>query len=398
MSSAARANRWLLGVGLAFGAATVLAHCATAQSLVECSAGQEACGAVCVTLANDTENCGKCGARCGAGQMCAGGACAVECPAGNTKCTIDGGATSCVNAKTDNANCGACGKSCKSGEVCNGGFCSGTCGDSLSGQTLCGGDGGSPYCAALKADRSNCGKCGVSCSADQVCASGVCQSACAPDQTRCGGDAGAAYCANQQSDNGNCGGCGVKCAAMESCVSGACTSVCGPEQLQCPGDGGANYCIDALTDNLNCGGCGAVCGAGLYCIGGACKKASATCVIANGLSWCFDNTNCGNACTSVCSSLGMTPVNDATAFNAQNSPALCQNISNALGIVSAVSVSSYTYACLEDSTGTHAIAGGLVGPILCSSYSMCPTNHRTNMDQLGVACGPGSRRSICACQ
>jgi hypothetical protein len=35
--------------------------------------------------------------------------------------------------------------------------------------------------------------------------------------------------------------------------------------------------------------------------------------------------------------------------------------------------------------------------LFCSSFSGCPANHRTGMDQEGVPCGPGSRHSICPC-
>jgi hypothetical protein len=61
-------------------------------------------------------------------------------------------------------------------------------------------------------------------------------------------------------------------------------------------------------------------------------------------------------------------------------------------------MASYTYACMEDNYGTHTSTGGIIGPLLCSIYSECPANHRTNMDQLGTPCGANSRRSICPCQ
>ncbi len=260
---------------LLIGLALLIASCANATAIVTCEPGKEACGDVCIDVQADTENCGKCGLVCSAGQACDKGVCSQDCPASNTKCARDGGAATCVNAKTDNANCGACGKACKSGEVCNGGFCTGTCGDSTSGQTLCGGDAAAPYCANLKADGSNCGKCGASCKSDEVCASGVCQSFCTTDQTRCGGgDGGAGYCASVQTDNSNCGACGVRCAAMETCTAGACTPVCGPNQLQCGGDAGAPYCVDGQTDNMNCGQCGAACPAGKFCSAGACKNST----------------------------------------------------------------------------------------------------------------------------
>jgi len=63
-----------------------------------------------------------------------------------------------------------------------------------------------------------------------------------------------------------------------------------------------------------------------------------------------------------------------------------------------VNMNSWTYACLEDEFGAHTAPGGLNPGLYCSTYSGCPANHRTQMDQLGFACGAGSRRSICPCE
>ena len=250
-------------------------ECATPVALLTCPPGQEACSGVCVNLASDSEQCGKCGAVCPSQQACVSGACTTQCPAGNLKCEKDGGATLCVNSKTDNQNCGKCGNVCPAGQLCNAGACAGTCGDALGGQSVCKPDAGDPYCANLKADGQNCGKCGVVCASGTVCAAGVCQSTCAADQTRCGGDGGAGTCANLQSDNANCGVCGASCGTLESCLAGACTSACGPGQLLCGGDGGAGYCVDADTDNVNCGGCSVVCPQSKpVCSGGKCATAA----------------------------------------------------------------------------------------------------------------------------
>jgi hypothetical protein len=265
----ARVIRHILSFFAALAFGVVALECAQPVALLTCPDGQEGCAGVCVALASDSENCGKCGATCASGQACVKGACALTCPDGNLKCDRDGGASTCVNAKTDNQNCGKCGNACPSGQLCTGGACSGTCGDSLSGQTVCKPDAGDAYCANLKADGQNCGKCGLVCAGGTVCASGVCQSTCAPEQSRCGGDAGA--CVNLQTDNANCGACGAACGTLESCTAGVCVSACGPEQRLCGGDGGAAYCVDALSDNLNCGACGATCSQSKpVCSGGKC--------------------------------------------------------------------------------------------------------------------------------
>jgi hypothetical protein len=58
---------------------------------------------------------------------------------------------------------------------------------------------------------------------------------------------------------------------------------------------------------------------------------------------------------------------------------------------------SWEYACLEDDTGDHS-SGNPVGSLYCSTYSGCPSNHRTGMDEQGTSCASGGRYSICPCQ
>ncbi len=395
-----------LAAGLAFAAFGLAAFsCAQNANNVgpTCGANEEQCGAICTSVKTDSENCGKCDSKCPSGQVCVSGACATSCPNGDTVCGPDGGGgASCVNTKSDNSSCGKCGRVCPSGQVCFQGGCGSTCGGNTSGQTLCGADGGSPYCAPLQTDNQNCGKCGVKCGANEVCSNGACQSSCDMSQTLCGTDGGTPYCANVQTDNGNCGNCGIKCTGLQSCTMGVCIDGCAWNQLKCTqADGGPPYCVDYLTDNKNCGACNVVCPMNLpVCAGGKCSSGGQppTCVTANGLQWCYNNAACGQACTAVCQALGMTTVNTATWLAAQDTVAECITISQAFGLGNSVSVNSYTYACAEDNFGNHTVNGGIVGPILCSSYNLCPQSHLTNMDQLGVACGGSSRRSICPCQ
>ena len=159
-------------------AAGFAASCATGAApppSLNCGAGQAECNGACASVQTDSENCGKCGALCPAGQACVKGACGADCPSGDTVCSVgDGGRVGkCVNTRTDNANCGLCGKVCKFGEICYGGACSGTCGTPQQGQTVCTPDGGSPLCANLKSDNQNCGACGKTCASDIVCVNGV---------------------------------------------------------------------------------------------------------------------------------------------------------------------------------------------------------------------------------
>lgn len=399
-----RAGRAVLGAGGLLAAFVAALSCAQPSAITgpSCDTTQTQCGDVCSDTQTDSENCGGCGKLCPSAEVCVKGACVTECPSGDTLCTAgDSGAGTCVNTRSDNHNCGSCHHSCPTGQVCSSGVCNSTCGSMAEGQTLCGGDGGSPVCANLQTDDANCGKCGTVCNKSQVCTAGQCTSVCTPDQTVCGGDGGASYCANTQTDNANCGTCGQSCGTLEVCSGGACGSECSFQQILCTTDGGTPYCADNQTDNKNCGTCGNICpSATPVCSGGKCSTGALppSCVTANGLKWCYDPNTCGKACNFVCASVGLTPANTVTTFNAQNSNALCQNIATAFGVGS-ISVSAYSNACLEDSWfGIHTVGGGLTAPLLCSTTASCPSAHLTNMDQLGVACGANSRRSACACQ
>ena len=126
-------------------------------------------------------------------------------------------------------------------------------------------------------------------------------------------------------------------------------------------------------------------------------RAQPTCVEANGLNWCYDDQACGEACNDVCAALGLVPEDNQVWFEAQDTEAECQTISEAFGLGNSVDFAGYSYACLEDTPGNHTVGGGLVGPLFCSASESCPEAHRTDMDQIGTPCGPNSRRSICPC-
>lgn len=236
---------------------------------------------------------------------------------------------------------------------------------------------------------------------------------------------------------------GVTCAAQDQCHSaGACdpgTGQCShpamPDQTACD-DGNASTCgdvctagacagavIDLQTDLANCGACGNVCpdvaNGTAACTAGACGVAAcspgytlsnghcvpaapavpASCRLVNGILWCYDPNACGKACNDVCSSLGLSiTISNADWFAAQNTAAKCQAISDAFGLGGTVTVGDFGFACIEDWQGNHAAPGGLLPPLLCSINPGCPRLHRTLVDQLGVACGPSSRRAVCPCQ
>jgi hypothetical protein len=212
---------------------------------VTCPAGQALCGANCVFINVDAQNCGTCGMACPPTLACINGACG--CPAGLINCS-----STCVNPMSDNLNCGACGGACAAGQVCSAGACALSCGANL---LLCSG-----ICADPQVDRANCGGCGQACSADFFCVAGKCVFACPPPHIKCIPDGGASpdgtVCTDPRFDRLNCGGCSIRCPTgaedPTSCCDGA--------------------CVDLNTSNSHCGFCGHTCDVanGFQCFGGNC--------------------------------------------------------------------------------------------------------------------------------
>jgi hypothetical protein len=83
-----------------------------------CDAALTSCGAGCVNLQADSQNCGACGTVCSAGLVCSAGVCADACAEGLTVC-----GASCVDLLTDGTNCGACDVVCDAGTTCELGAC-----------------------------------------------------------------------------------------------------------------------------------------------------------------------------------------------------------------------------------------------------------------------------------
>jgi hypothetical protein len=134
----------------------------------DCGAHQRCCGGACVTGVCCTgTDCGPRGNNCvSAGGGPADCICGTGslCPATQTCCPADAGATNagaCVDVQTSPANCGKCGNECSSGQLCCGGRCctpnctGRSCGPNLCGAT-CGTCGGGLVCTSS-------GKCAASC-------------------------------------------------------------------------------------------------------------------------------------------------------------------------------------------------------------------------------------------
>ncbi|MDB4982202.1 MAG: Tryptophan synthase alpha chain [Myxococcales bacterium] len=143
------------------------------------------CGGGCTNTATDPDNCGACGHRCAASEVCTDGACGVAaascgsapCGGGNICC---GG--QCVRPYNNRNNCGGCGVTCTfTGAGCHLGVCcaaddataacrSSTCADGL---VLC-----SDGCRDVGSDPRHCGACDRACPATLPrCAAGLCRTA-----------------------------------------------------------------------------------------------------------------------------------------------------------------------------------------------------------------------------
>lgn len=160
----------------------------------------------CADVQTDPSNCGRCGVACASNQICADGACRLDCPDDFEVCGDE-----CRNLRTDPDNCGACGNACARLEVCNNGRCDTSCGN----LTSCNG-----ICRDLEHDPSNCGSCGAACNPGDVCVDGECSLVCGPGITNCDG-----VCRDLRVDPANCGACGNRCGARQTCNAGMCTTI-----------------------------------------------------------------------------------------------------------------------------------------------------------------------------
>lgn len=90
-----------------------------------CDLGELCCDLGCVRPQSDPNDCGGCGIRCGAAEVCSAGACAAVCDPGFTFCS-----GRCFDLANDPNHCGSCTLSCPSG-ICIEGACEAATGGHL---------------------------------------------------------------------------------------------------------------------------------------------------------------------------------------------------------------------------------------------------------------------------
>ena len=258
-----------------------------------CPPQRERCGDSCSDLANDPENCGRCGNACNgdAFEVCEAGACTTPGCSGAGDLVYCGPEPGCVDVSSDHDHCGRCGNMCRDAQ-CVDGVCSTSSGQCANGETLCDGE-----CTDLIFDDLNCGRCGNMCAITDVCTDGVCGPVqCPAGTTLCG-----MACVNLQTAPQNCGTCETSCAADQFCQTGVCTAIttCSPGGTFCRDAGG---CRDLMQDDTNCGECGVGCVSGFSCRGGQCLDGGdPTRCVQPGRYYCsgqcvqieFDPNNCG---------------------------------------------------------------------------------------------------------
>ena len=301
----------------------------------KCAAGAVRCGAACVNLQTDAQNCGGCGNRCGGGVACEGGACQppanTQCPNGQTRC---GG--QCVDTGSNEAHCGGCSQQCQGDLTCVVGAC--VC--ASAGETKCGNS-----CVDTRTDEDHCGRCGNACSPGQHCSN----SACAPDDDlSCVFDADCDAKGIGLQCQGNrcvCRTAGEGFCRRRSDGFVRCDACCGSNPDPCPGDqvcrenelipgwfscdcpsgkqacaGSNNFlCQSPARDHrnrcgINCEDCQAIDPANAQCCGGRCRTGCAPYTDGNN---CGANYPCpGNNCEPC-------PAGTLCCNKGQGSPAQC---------------------------------------------------------------------------
>ncbi len=333
------------------------------------------CGAGCVDVYSDRQNCGTCGHACAAGEICVTGSCLpTTCTGGSACALLDGGPGTCCGSACVDPNvgfdtqqdCFICGAACPTGSTCQSGACL-----TAAGAVADCGDGGCPAGETCLAP--------FGCVLD-ACASGTTAKACAIPGAinlgRCCGDA----CVNPGGDNSNCGGCGIACSSAQTCVFGYCepAAACGAATQGQPCRRNASTgtccgaaCIDSSSDPANCGGCGSVCPQGGVCSQGQCVADG------GGFATCDATTNIGCPSGLGCNGFKCVPRCDTGV-----TPCYCDEATNAgcpPGFGCYQGNSCLPYSC--DGGATACLFGAGVGGALVNGGPGIYVNGQT-----GVCC------------
>ncbi|AKU93864.1 hypothetical protein AKJ09_00528 [Labilithrix luteola] len=149
---------------------------------------------------------------------------------GSNGCEVNIG----INYPRDPNNCGACGNKCTAAQICYDGD-----GDRVpeclcqnSNETMCGSlDWGGVSCHDLLNDPKNCGTCNHACQPNgdhtaATCNKGVCEATCEEGWGDCDGRPETGCETNLKISGANCGACGTRCdtQAGQPCVEGKCAT------------------------------------------------------------------------------------------------------------------------------------------------------------------------------
>jgi hypothetical protein len=209
----------------------------TPDVMQPCPPGRTRCGNECVDLRTSSMNCGRCGVACSSGGMptnCMDGRCLANCTPPLADCDRDPQNGCETNLLTSNMSCGRCGARCPAGQTCTNGSCAGCPPPS----SACNG-----MCISLSTDINNCGGCGQRCpplppgvvgpvtcqpSGQDGRDPGFCRAGddfCSQSRGDCNGFSGDGYETDLRSSRDHCGQCGRRCPiATPMCCHGACQS------------------------------------------------------------------------------------------------------------------------------------------------------------------------------
>ena len=134
--------------------------CVAGACRASCLPGETRCDGRCVRTDADPAHCGGCDMACAAGQVCVAGRCGTACDSPGSmvvECRPSELERYCADVRSDRRNCGSCGARCLAGEVCEDGRCASPCPE---GQRRCEG-----RCVDTAADNAHCGACANVCAA-----------------------------------------------------------------------------------------------------------------------------------------------------------------------------------------------------------------------------------------